>query len=125
MDKLAERLRALLQGEPLRLIVYGAAVVVWLATRIVPIVAEALGTQVNLQAIDLDGALATATVAAGVLTELVRRYVYSPATVAAIVKTPPTAAGPILAAEAVGVDTSQPVAPIEAAEVGFDGTRGG
>ncbi len=105
MEALLAKARALLQGETLRAIVYGAAVVVWLVTRI----AKALGIG-NLEAIDLDQALLMATTAAAALTELARRYVYSPATVAAIVQTPPTAEGPIAAAEAVGVDTSQPTA---------------
>lgn len=104
MTALLEKARGLLQGEPLRAIVYGAAVVVWLVTRI----AQALHIG-NFQVVNLDDALLVATAAATALTELVRRYVYSPATVAAIVNAPPTAAGPIAAAEAVGVDTSQPI----------------
>lgn len=109
MQALLDKARALLQGEPLRAIVYGAAVVVWLVTHI----AKALGVG-NLAVVDLDQALLMATAAAAGLTEFARRWTYSPATVAAIVNTPPTAAGPIAAAEAVGVDTSQPTAPIEA-----------
>lgn len=107
IQSLADKVRTLLQGEPLRLIVYGAAVVVWLVTHI----AQALHVG-NLAVIDLDQALLAATAASVGLTELLRRYVYSSATVAAIVKSPPTAAGPIAAAEAVGVDTSQPTEPI-------------
>jgi hypothetical protein len=96
---LADKLRALLQGETLRAIVYGAAIVVWLVTHI----AEAMNIG-NLQVVNLDTALAVATGAAALLTELARRYVYSPATVAQIVATPPTAAGPINAAAAAGVE---------------------
>lgn len=109
MQAILEKVRALLQGEPLRAIVYGAAVVIWIVTR----VAAALHVG-NIAAVDLDQALVMATAASVALTEFARRWTYSPATVAAIVKTPPTAAGPIAAAEAVGVDTSQPVAPIVA-----------
>ncbi len=112
MAALIARLQALLQGETLRAIVYGAAVVVWLVTH----VAQALNVG-NLQVVDINAALVVATAAAAFLTELARRYVYSPATVAAIVTTPPTAAGPIAAAEAVGVDTSQPTTPIEGTDL--------
>lgn len=108
MQALLDKARALLQGEPLRAIVYGAAVVVWLVTHI----AQALHIG-NLAVVNLDQALVMATGASVALTEFARRWTYSPTTVAAIVNTPPTAAGPIAAAEAVGVDTSQPVAPIE------------
>ena len=113
LQTILEKARALLQGEPLRAIVYGAAVVVWLTTHI----AQALAIG-HLAVVDLDQALLMATAAAAALTEFARRWTYSPATVAAIVQTPPTAAGPIAAAEAVGVDTSQPVAPIVGPEDG-------
>lgn len=107
MQTILEKARQLLQGEPLRAIVYGAAVVVWLVTHI----AAAMHVG-NLAVVNLDQALLMATAAAAALTEFARRWTYSPATVAAIVQTPPTAAGPIAAAEAVGVDTAQLVAPI-------------
>jgi hypothetical protein len=76
----ANMLRDVLQGEPLRAIVYGAAVVVWLVTHI----AKALNFD-NFQVVDFDAAMLAATAAAAMLTELARRYVYSPATVNAII----------------------------------------
>lgn len=87
MDALAVKVQGLLQGEPLRLIVYGAAVVVWLATRIAPPIAAAFGITLNFAAINLDSALLTATAAAAALTEIARRFVYSPNTVAAVATT--------------------------------------
>jgi hypothetical protein len=118
LQNLLAKARELLQGEPLRAIVYGAAVVVWLTTHI----AQALAIG-HLAVVDLDQALLMATAAAAALTEFARRWTYSPATVAAIVATPPTASGPIAAAVAAGVDsdvvvdavaaTGEPVAPIE------------
>ena len=66
---------ALLQGEPLRAIVYGAAVVVY-------IVAAVTG---RFGVVSLDNALVQAGAAAAALTELGRHYVYSPATVTSIV----------------------------------------
>jgi hypothetical protein len=73
------RVRDTLTGEPLRAIVYGAAVVVWLVTHI----AVAMGYGA-FRAISIDEALIVATAAAATLTEICRRYVYSPNTVAAI-----------------------------------------
>jgi hypothetical protein len=105
INSILDKARGLLQGEPLRLIGYGAGIVIYLA-------AKALG---NIPDLPLEQALIQATAAIAVLAsviETIRRFTYSPATVAAIVQTPPTAAGPIAAAEAVGVDTSQPVTPI-------------
>ena len=71
--KLIDQARALLQGEPLRAIVYGAAVVVWIASAALHYFNIA-----NVQSVDMTEALAAATAAAALLTELSRRYV-SPA----------------------------------------------
>jgi hypothetical protein len=68
------RARAALQGEPLRAIVYGAALVVWLVLG----VADVVGITRFGPAIDITDALTQATAASVLLTELVRRYV-SPA----------------------------------------------
>lgn len=85
MSALVARIRALLQGEPLRAIVYGAAVVIWLVVGI----ANATGfTQLGPH-ISLDDAMVAATGAAAGLTEVSRRFVYSPATVATLTGTPP------------------------------------
>ena len=70
---------ALLQGEPLRVIVYSAALVVL----VVGHVAAFLGYQ-GIPEVSFDTAVATATIAAGALVEALRRFVFSPATVAAI-----------------------------------------
>lgn len=67
----------LLQGEPLRAIVYGAAVVIWLVVGI----ANALGITRFGATISLTDAMTQATVAAAVITEIARRYVWSPASV--------------------------------------------
>jgi hypothetical protein len=70
-----------LQGEPLRAIVYGAAVVIFLVTHI----ALAAGYQgFGSSAPSLDAAFASATVAAAALTEVCRRFVSSPNTVAGL-----------------------------------------
>lgn len=96
---LLDAARNVLQGEPLRAIGYGAAVVVF-------IVANASGRFADLT---FDEAISTATVATTTLIgviETARRFVFSPASVAAIVTAPPTAAGPIIAAEEAGVDVA-------------------
>jgi hypothetical protein len=76
MNAIAVRARGLLQGEPLRAISYGAVVVVWLASRI--LAALHVG---NVQAVDLDTALVAVTGAIAAVTELSRRWAFSPATV--------------------------------------------
>jgi len=99
INDLLDRVRGLLAGEYLRLVIYGAAVVVYLTTHIL----QTLNIG-HLPAVNLDAAIAIVTVAAGLLTEYLRTKVSSAATVAAIVASPPTAAGPINAAAAAGVD---------------------
>lgn len=74
---------ALLQGEPLRAIGYGAALVVV----IVVAVANALGHPIFGPNISIPDAITATTAAAAVLVGIVegaRRFVYSPATVARI-----------------------------------------
>jgi hypothetical protein len=77
VNALLVRAKALLQGEPLRAIVYGAAVVVWVVVGI----ANATGITHFGPTISLDDALVDATAAAAALTEISRRFVFSPATV--------------------------------------------
>lgn len=77
---LLDQARVLLQGEPARLIGYGAAVVVVLVVAI----ANALGFTRFGANIDLGTALGLTTLAIGSLVgliETIRRYVYSPNTV--------------------------------------------
>ena len=100
LSSLADQLLALLQGEPLRVIGYGAAVIVYLVAKITVL------PDVSFETAVLDALAAAAIV--GTVVESFRHMVYSPATVAAIVNTKLTAEGPIAAAEAVGVDTTPP-----------------
>lgn len=71
MNAIIVRAEALLQGEPLRFIVYGAAIVVWLVVGI----AHALGLSRFPVDLSLNDALLDATAAAALLTEIGRRYV--------------------------------------------------
>lgn len=73
MDALIARARALLQGEPLRFITYGAIVVVWVVTH----VAFALG--LAQQPPGFDEIAAAVSVGLAVLNEAIRLFV-SPAT---------------------------------------------
>lgn len=98
LNRVLDLLNALLLGETALVIGNGAAVVIYLA-------AKALG---SIPDQTFEAAVTSAT--AGLLTVnsvllLIRRYVYSPATVAKIVTAPPTAAGPIEAAMDAGVKT--------------------
>jgi hypothetical protein len=91
LAELQAKISALLQGEPLRAIVYGAAVVVWIVVGI----AHALGFTQLGPTISLGDAMVDATAAAAALTEISRRFVFSPASVAAIAVTPPVAANTV------------------------------
>jgi hypothetical protein len=74
MNALIVRITALLQGEPLRFIVYGAAIVVWLVVA----VANQLGIVHFGPAISLPDALIDASAASAfliVLTERIRKLV--------------------------------------------------
>jgi hypothetical protein len=73
MDALVARARALLQGEPLRAITYGAIVVVWLVTH----AAFAAGVT-HQPGPDFDTILAAVSAALVALNEAIRLYV-SPA----------------------------------------------
>jgi len=75
IDKLLALVRRLLSGEPLRMIAYGAVLVVWVVTRL----AVSLGYAT--QAPDLDTILLAVSAAVAAVTEAARRFVYSPATV--------------------------------------------
>lgn len=59
------KVRSLLAGEPLRAIVYGSAVAVWVVA----------GISGRIPDITLDEALVQATAAAAILTEVCRRFV--------------------------------------------------
>lgn len=95
LNELLDKVRALLQGEPLRAITYGSAVVIWLVVGI----ANAIGYTKFGPTISIENALLDATAAGVLLTELGRRWVFSPATVATIAVAP----SPIVAAVEVGV----------------------
>jgi hypothetical protein len=71
-----ELIKGMLQREPARLVAYGTAAAVWAVTR--------LGAYLGVEVPD-EITLAVATIATFVLTEVIRRLVYSPSTVAEIV----------------------------------------
>jgi hypothetical protein len=71
-----ELIKGLLQREPARLVAYGAAGAVWAVTR--------LGAYAGVEVPD-EITLAVATIVTFVLTEVIRRLVYSPSAVAEIV----------------------------------------
>jgi hypothetical protein len=77
MQTLITKVRDLLQGEPLRAIVYGAGVVIWLTISI----ANALGVTRFGPEISVEDALTQATAASVLLTEIARRFTYSTNTV--------------------------------------------
>jgi hypothetical protein len=77
---IAAKATSLLQGEPARFIFYGAALVVWAVVGI----ANLAGIVRFGPSISLTDALTDATLAGAALTEMVRRFVYSPNTVIAI-----------------------------------------
>lgn len=79
MGAIAARAEALLQGNPLRFIVYGAAIVVWIVVGIVNALRPGY-----FPVVSLSDALPLATAAAVALTEACRMFVYSPATVNAM-----------------------------------------
>lgn len=74
ITELANKVTNLLSGEPARFIFYGAAIVIWAVLGI----ANALGFTRLGPTIDLNDALTQATLAGALITELIRRYVYSP-----------------------------------------------
>lgn len=72
-----ELLRAQIAANPARFIAYGTVAAVWAVTKL-----AALTGTVLLP--DSDVSLAVVTIVTAVLTELIRRYVYSPASVSNI-----------------------------------------
>jgi hypothetical protein len=88
MSAIAARVEALLQGEPLRFIVYGSAIVVWIVVGL----ANALGLTRLGPPLSLDSALVYATGAAAFLTEMCRRFVRP---VASLPSAPPAAPTPV------------------------------
>lgn len=82
MDILA-LIKGLLQTNPVRFVAYGSAAAVWATTR--------LGVLAGVEVPD-DITLAVATIATFILTEVIRRLVYSPASVAEIVAQVPAGA---------------------------------
>jgi len=86
ISDIARAVQGLLQGEPLRVISYGAIAVAWLVAQ----AAVALGYMDK--APGFDAIAVGVTVAVGALTELARRLVYSPATVAQILEEMPAGA---------------------------------
>lgn len=92
-----DRIRGLLTSSPARVIGYGAAVVIYL----VALAFDRIPDMTFEQA--LVNTTFAITTLVGVI-EAIRHYVFSPATVAKMVAAPPTAAGPIAAAVAEGVD---------------------
>lgn len=75
MEAIVEFLKGLLAREPARFVSYGSAAAVWAVVQL----AGLLGVLVPDNVL-----LAVGTIATFVLTEAIRRLVYSPATVAAI-----------------------------------------
>lgn len=80
MSALLARIQALMQGEPLRVITYGAVVVVWVVLH-VAFALNLIGTQPP----NFDEVLAAVSAAVIVLNEIIRQFVSSPATVARLV----------------------------------------
>lgn len=102
-----DKLRDLLQGDALRAISYGSAVIIYF-------IARALG---SIEDVSFEQAITSAGAAAAVIigiTETARRYVYSAKSVANMVTTPPTAAGPIAAAVEAGVQPEVIVGAMDA-----------
>ena len=88
-------IREMLQANPTRFVAYGTTAAIWLVVK----GSEALGSPI---APDSEVALAVGTIAAFIVTEVIRRLVYSPKTTAEIVSTTTTANAPAKAAEILG-----------------------
>ena len=91
MDPLIAFIRGMLQTNPARFVSYATLAAVWLVVKL----SEAAGAPI---APDSDVALAVSTIVAFIVTEVIRRLVYSPATVAEIVASTPA---PEATAEAI------------------------
>lgn len=88
-------IKGLLQANPVRFVSYATAAAVWLVVK----GSELAGVPL---AADSDVALAVATIVGFLVTEIIRRLVYSPKTTAEIVSTTTTANAPAKAAEILG-----------------------
>lgn len=99
INDILDKVRGLLTGETVRAIGYGAVLAIYLGWH----AALALNLT-TVPAPTLDIILAAVAGAIALVTEFARRKVWSANSVAAIVAAPPTAAGPINAAAAAGVD---------------------
>lgn len=88
-------IKGLLQANPVRFVSYATAAAVWGTVKL----SELAGVPL---APDSDVALAVATVVGFVVTEIIRRLVYSPKTAAQIVAQTTTASAPAAAAEILG-----------------------
>ena len=97
-------LASVLQGEPLRVITYGGALVVWLVSN----VAWAVGYQAFGAPVNFDVALLAATAAVVAVTEAERRFVFSPNTVDSILAATPSQADPGSIAPDPGVVPTDP-----------------
>jgi hypothetical protein len=103
-----DKVTNLLQGENVLVIGNAAGLIIYFVAKVSGKIPDLTLQDAILQA-------GTAIVLLNTVLLFIRQNVYSPKTVNAIVHTPPTAAGPIEAAAAVGVDTTQPTTPIDAA----------
>jgi hypothetical protein len=79
-DSIVAKLRIILQGEPLRAISYGSTAVVWIASN----AASAAGL-IDSAPISFDESILVVAAAVATVTELARRYVFSPITVERII----------------------------------------
>ena len=97
-------LASVLQGEPLRVITYGGALIVWIISN----VAWTLGYQTFGAPVTFDVALLAATAAVVAVTEAERRFVFSPNTVIGILAATPSQADPGSIAPDPGVVPTDP-----------------
>lgn len=95
MDMIVDLIKGQLQANPARFVAYGTTAGIWLAVK----GSEFLGIPI---APDSEVALAVGTLVAFLVTELIRKLVYSPKTTAEIVATTTTANAPAKAAEILG-----------------------
>ena len=90
-----EFIRHLLQSNPARFVAYGTTAAIWLVVK----GSELIGVPI---AADSEVALAVGTIAAFIVTEVIRRLVYSPKTAAEIVSNTTTSNAPATAAQILG-----------------------
>lgn len=82
MSGLVATVRGLLQGEPLRMITYGAIAVVIVVSRVLAM------TGLWPDAPSVDMVLAAVAAAVAAVNEVIRQFVYSPASAAALAAAP-------------------------------------